>query len=130
VTWTADKGGGIGPEQFEQFELSAGPFPEGVDSLSFPTTQTYSDGEVVHWRPAGQARTPEARSRRARRPLLVLSGSEEGHSHSAGTTDGSTTEASADSADTVARTLGGIAVVLGAAALVNPRCSSGAAGTE
>src|SRR5262245_38831302 len=59
VTWTADKGGGIGPEQFEQFELSAGPFPDGVDALSFPTTQTYSDGEVVNWNQPVKPGTPE-----------------------------------------------------------------------
>jgi len=78
VTWTADKGGGIGPEQFEQFELSAGPFPEGVDSLSFPTTQTYSDGEVVHWNQPVKPGTPEAQEPENPAPLLVLSGSEEG----------------------------------------------------
>jgi periplasmic copper chaperone A len=116
VTWTADKGGGIGPEQFEQFELSAGPFPEGVDSLSFPTTQTYSDGEVVHWNQPVKPGTPEAQEPESPAPTLVLSGSDAA-GHSAGTADGSTT-ASADTSDTVARALGGIAVLLGATALV------------
>jgi len=115
VTWTADKGGGIGPEQFEQFELSAGPFPEGVDSMSFPTTQTYNDGEVVRWNQPVKPGTPEAQEPENPAPLLVLSGSENGHSQ--GTGDESTSAASADSSDTVARALGGIAVVLAAAAL-------------
>jgi uncharacterized protein YcnI len=117
VTWTADKGGGIGPEQFEQFELSAGPFPEGVDSMSFPTTQTYSDGEVVHWNQPVKPGTPEAQEPESPAPLLVLAGPE-ASGHSEGTGHGSTTEASADSSDTVARTLGGIAVVLAAGAVV------------
>ena len=117
VTWTADQGGGIGPEQFEQFELSAGPFPD-VESLSFPTTQTYSNGEVVHWNQPVEPGTPEAQEPESPAPLLVLSGSEEaGHSHSAGTEDEPTTEA-ADTTDTVARTLGGAAVILAAGALV------------
>jgi uncharacterized protein YcnI len=50
VTWTAsDASAGIGPGQFDEFELSLGAFPSDVDTLSFPTTQTYSDGTVVVW---------------------------------------------------------------------------------
>ena len=50
VTWTAsDTSAGIGPGQFDEFELSLGAFPSDVDTLSFPTTQTYSDGTVVVW---------------------------------------------------------------------------------
>ncbi len=48
VTWTADPGVEIKPGEFAEFELSAGPVP-AVDSLTFPTTQTYSDGKVVQW---------------------------------------------------------------------------------
>jgi periplasmic copper chaperone A len=48
VTWTADKGEQIGPGEFQEFSLSAGPIPDTA-SLSFPTTQTYSDGTVVKW---------------------------------------------------------------------------------
>lgn len=122
VTWTAENGG-IGPDQFEQFELSVGPFPEDVDAMSFPTTQTYSDGEVVQWNQPVEPGTPEAQEPENPAPLLVLSGSEEaGHSHGAGTgEEGSTPEAQAaeaDSSDTVARALGGVAVVLAAGALV------------
>jgi uncharacterized protein YcnI len=50
VTWTTSgASAGIGPGQFDEFELSLGPFPPDVDTLSFPTTQTYSDGTVVAW---------------------------------------------------------------------------------
>ncbi len=48
VTWTADKGVSVGPGEFAEFELSVGPVP-AVDSLTFPTTQTYDDGKVVEW---------------------------------------------------------------------------------
>ena len=47
VTWTAD-GEGLPPEQFAEFQLSVGPFPD-VDQIVFTATQTYSDGEVVSW---------------------------------------------------------------------------------
>ena len=48
VTWTATAGG-IPANDFDEFALSVGKLPDGVDSLSFPTEQTYSDGEVVKW---------------------------------------------------------------------------------
>ena len=48
VTWTADAGVSLKPGEFGEFELSAGPVP-AVESLAFPTTQTYSDGKVVQW---------------------------------------------------------------------------------
>jgi uncharacterized protein YcnI len=48
VTWTAT-GAGIPPNDFDEFALSVGRLPEGVDSLRFPADQTYSDGEVVKW---------------------------------------------------------------------------------
>ncbi|WP_112242441.1 YcnI family copper-binding membrane protein [Kribbella monticola] len=50
VTWTAVPGtAGVPPNDFDEFALSVGRLPEGVDSLSFPAVQTYSDGEVVKW---------------------------------------------------------------------------------
>jgi uncharacterized protein YcnI len=48
VTWTAATGG-VPPNDFDEFALSVGRLPEGVDSLNFPAVQTYSDGEVVKW---------------------------------------------------------------------------------
>jgi periplasmic copper chaperone A len=67
ITWTAQKGGGLGPDQFTEFELSAGPFPEQVDQLTFPTIQTYSDGEIVRWVQPEKAGSPEPE-----RPAPVL----------------------------------------------------------
>jgi uncharacterized protein YcnI len=48
ITWTATAGG-IPANDFDEFALSVGKLPEGVDALSFPAVQTYSDGEVVKW---------------------------------------------------------------------------------
>jgi uncharacterized protein YcnI len=46
ITWT---GGAIKPGEFDEFEVSVGPLPSDVDSLTFKALQTYSDGEVVRW---------------------------------------------------------------------------------
>jgi uncharacterized protein YcnI len=56
VTWTAaSRAADIPPNEFQEFSLSAGPIPD-TGTLSFPATQTYSDGSVVKWnepQPAG-----------------------------------------------------------------------------
>jgi uncharacterized protein YcnI len=46
ITWT---GGAIKPGEFDEFEVSVGPLPNDVDSLTFKALQTYSDGEIVRW---------------------------------------------------------------------------------
>jgi periplasmic copper chaperone A len=48
VEFRAEDGGGIRPGEFQEFALSGGPFPD-VDSVSFPTVQTYSDGSESAW---------------------------------------------------------------------------------
>ena len=47
ATWTAAPGGGVAPDQFALFRVDV-KLPD-TDSVSFPTTQTYSDGTAVHW---------------------------------------------------------------------------------
>lgn len=47
ITWTATDGG-IAPEQYQDFAVSAGEMPES-GPLIFTVDQTYSDGTVVHW---------------------------------------------------------------------------------
>jgi len=47
VTWTSDPKAGISSDQFTLFRVSV-KLPDG-DSVSFPTTQTYSDGTAVAW---------------------------------------------------------------------------------
>jgi uncharacterized protein YcnI/predicted anti-sigma-YlaC factor YlaD len=46
ITWT---GGRIGPENFEEFEVSLGPLPTDTDKLVFKAVQTYDNGDVVRW---------------------------------------------------------------------------------
>ena len=105
VTWTADaEENGIGPGEFTEFEVSAGPFPADVDQLMFPATQTYSDGEVAEWIEPVEEGQPEP-ERPA--PVLELSGSS-----APAESDGG------GSSDTLAIVLGAVGIVLGAIALV------------
>jgi uncharacterized protein len=46
IKWT---GGQIKPGEFDTFVVSVGTLPDDVDSLSFPTVQTYDNGQVVSW---------------------------------------------------------------------------------
>jgi periplasmic copper chaperone A len=97
VTWTATATG-IPPNDFDEFSLSVGKLPEGVDALSFPADQTYSDGEVVKWadvaKDGAEAEHPA--------PTLKLA---------AAITPVAAT--STDSSDTVARWLGGGGLLVG-----------------
>lgn len=100
VTWTAD-GEGLGPHQFTEFALSAGPFPADVDSMVFPATQEYSDGEVVEWAEVAPEGAPEP-ERPA--PVLALASAGEEAAADAG-----------DDADTLARVVAIVGVVIGLA---------------
>jgi periplasmic copper chaperone A len=125
ITWTAERGNGLPPHQFTEFEVSVGPFPEDAGSLTFPAIQTYSDGEVRRWVETAEQGAPEPESPA---PVLELASTGDAGSHGEdhGAASGSDTTAAAstqpaaatdEGSDTVARTLGGIAVVLAAAAL-------------
>jgi uncharacterized protein YcnI len=69
ITWTAAPTAGIPPDQFALFRVAV--LLPKTDSVSFPATQTYSDGTVVKWdepTPPGGAE-PEHPS-----PTLALTG--------------------------------------------------------
>ncbi|RJL31824.1 DUF1775 domain-containing protein [Bailinhaonella thermotolerans] len=66
VTWS---GGRIEPGQFQEFEVSMGVLPDNAASLAFPTTQTYSSGEVVNW---ADAPKPDGTEPEHPAPLLKL----------------------------------------------------------
>jgi uncharacterized protein YcnI len=48
ITWIATAGG-IPPNQFDLFTVSAGQLPSNTGSLEFKAIQTYSDGTSVSW---------------------------------------------------------------------------------
>ena len=101
VTWTA-VAGGIPANDFDEFALSVGRLPEGVDSLSFPAVQTYSDGEVVKW---DQSKTAGADEPEHPAPTLKLG--------AATTPVAATTADAKSSSDPLARGLGGAGLLLG-----------------
>ncbi|MFF3554537.1 YcnI family copper-binding membrane protein [Streptomyces tsukubensis] len=121
VTWTA-AGSKIGPGQFQQFPLSIGQLPENADRLVFKALQTYDNKEVVRWIETPEEGKPEPETPA---PVLALSEGTGGHGapaadraegHHGGTGDTSASGSrDADSSDTLARTLGVIGILVGAA---------------
>jgi uncharacterized protein YcnI len=69
VTWTAAPSVGISPDQFALFRILV-TLPN-QPSVSLPATQTYSDGQVVHW---DQAPLPGGGEPEHPAPILMLSG--------------------------------------------------------
>jgi uncharacterized protein YcnI len=68
VTWTAAPGTGISSDQFALFRISM-KLPD-TETVSFPATQTYSDGKVVRW---DQAELPGGGEPEHPAPVLTLS---------------------------------------------------------
>ncbi len=123
ITWT---GGTINPGEFQEFEISAGPLPEDVDQMLFPTIQTYASGEVVRWidEPLEGGEEPEHPA-----PLLTLVAGEGEHGGDTaaedepaaeGETAGGMTVANTASQDDVdsANTLATVAIVIGVLGLL------------
>ncbi|WBQ06736.1 YcnI family copper-binding membrane protein [Kribbella sp. CA-293567] len=105
VTWTST-GTGVPANDFDEFALSVGKLPEGVDSLNFPAVQTYSDGEVVKWEEIAK---DAADKPKYPAPALKLT--------TAITPVAATTSDQSGSSDTLARVLGGAGLLLGLAGL-------------
>jgi uncharacterized protein YcnI len=114
ITWTAAPSAGIPPDQFALFRVAL--LLPKTDSVSFPTTQTYSDGTVVKWdepTPPGGAE-PEHPS-----PTLALAGTATDDEH--GATMAAAPEpasaAAVSTPDDTARWLAGAGIALGVAAV-------------
>lgn len=125
VTWTAAPNTGISAEQFALFRVSVA-LPD-EESISIPSTQTYSDGRVVRW---DQPPLPDGGEPEYPAPVLELTGTATGgHDHQAptgtatpapqaGEAPAAAAEAAGPGADDTARWLAGGALVLAAGALV------------
>jgi uncharacterized protein YcnI len=116
ITWTAAPSAGIAPDQFALFRVAV--LLPKTDSVSFPATQTYSDGTVVKWdepTPPGGAE-PEYPS-----PTLALTGEaaadEHGATVAAAPAPSNAGAVSASSADETARWLAGAGIALGVVAV-------------
>lgn len=112
VTWTARPGTNIGPDEYQEFDLSVGPLPS-PGLVLLPATQTRSDGSLVHWDQPTPASGVEP-DHPAPSFTVTAATAASGHD-SAGTAPGNAPQV-ANAGDNVARTLGGIAVVLALAA--------------
>jgi periplasmic copper chaperone A len=120
VTWTAQDGG-LPPGTFTEFEVAVGPFPEQTTSLMLPATQTYSDGEVVRWNQPTPAGGPEPEHPAPTLPVPAVAGTaHSAHSEAGAAVEpaAATTPTATDGGDRFARGLGGVAVLLAAAALL------------
>ncbi len=114
VTWTAAPNGGIQADQFALFRISV-QLPD-ADTVSFPATQTYSDGSIVKW---DQPPLPGGGEPERPAPMLTLAaGQVAPHEHrpppGAPGNHGAPTEQSKAPADNTARVLGGAALIVGA----------------
>jgi uncharacterized protein len=119
VVYTAT-GSGIGVGQFDEFELSGGPFPQ-AETLTLPTKQEYADGEVADW---SQVATGDEEPDKPAPAVALLPASEDGHgAHGAASDDHDDAAEAADEdgdrTDVLARVLGaaGLVVGVGGAAL-------------
>ncbi|BBZ42177.1 hypothetical protein MCNS_52400 [Mycobacterium conspicuum] len=105
VTWTAAPAGGIPADQFALFRISV-QLPDAA-TVSFPATQTYSDGSIVKW---DQPAQPGGGEPEYPAPTLTLAAVPHDHHAPAVAQPG-------PAADNTARVLGGLALVLGALGL-------------
>ena len=115
VTWTAT-GPGVGPGQFEDFELDLGTLPDS-GRLVFTALQRYSDGRVVAWNEVavGGGAEPQHPA-----PVLTLTApSDPGAPSSTGAaTPTSAPAADSGSSGTLPVVMSAVALVLSAAALL------------
>lgn len=82
VTWVAFKNTrGIDVDGFEVFRLLVGQLPTGVDTLTFPVVQTFSDGTVKKW--DGVA-TDEGKQPENLAPVLTLAAVDDGSTDGTG----------------------------------------------
>jgi uncharacterized protein YcnI len=103
VTWTAAPNAGIAADQFALFRISV-QLPD-TDTVSFPATQTYSDGAVVRW---DQTPTPGGGEPEHPAPALTLiaaAGAPHDHHPPAASSE-------SKSSDNAARLLGGAALAV------------------
>ncbi|MBI3257565.1 MAG: DUF1775 domain-containing protein, partial [Actinobacteria bacterium] len=112
VTWTADTPeDAIKPGEFDEFNISLGPLPSDVDTLTFKALQTYANGEVVRWIEA--ARTDDAEPERPA-PVLMLTAPTELDAIPTQQETPAVTKSDLDDA----RTLGTVGIVVGALGLL------------
>jgi uncharacterized protein YcnI len=125
VTWTAEKGTQIGPGEYQEFSISAGPLPDPKE-ITLPAVQTYSDGKVVEWNQPTPASGEEPEHPAPAIEVVAATGGDtdgaEASPSAAGSPSAAASSAPADGApvaasvsgpDTTARALAGLALLVG-----------------
>jgi uncharacterized protein YcnI len=121
VTWTAAPGVGVPPDQFALFRVAV-TLPNNTDTVTFPATQTYSDGTAVRWdqppKPGGgEAEYPVPTLTLTAKPSASATQSPS-PSVSAGPTPAPAQASSRPAPDNTARWLAGAGLLVGALAVV------------
>jgi uncharacterized protein YcnI len=119
IKWTATGDTQVGPGQFDQFWISAGPLPTDVDALEFPTLQTHDDGEVVRWIDPTPA-SGEEPEHPVPAVALAASGGE-ADSPAAGATDSDSDDGDGTTLAVIALVVGGLALIAAVGGLVVSR---------
>lgn len=122
ITWTANDGIGLRSDEFQEFQLSAGPLPD-ASQIVFKALQTYSDGTRTDWieqAAPGSTTEPDHPA-----PTLALAAASTGGTDSAGSTAGADAAQSAsdDSSSSTLAVIGlvvAIIALLGAGAAIVP----------
>ncbi|MEA3214335.1 MAG: hypothetical protein QOJ19_491 [Acidimicrobiia bacterium] len=117
ISWT---GGVIKPGEFNEFSVSGGPLPSGVDALPIKALQTYSDGDVVRWIETsvpGQAAPEHPAPVLKLTPASAPSAAPTATPTAAAPTVPAASTADSSSSDGTARTLGIVGIVAGVAGL-------------
>ena len=116
VTWTAtDSAAGIGPGQFNEFEVSMGPLPDNTDALIIPAIQSYTDNTVVKWdTPPAASGAPEPAHPA---PVVTLVSATATATNTSDQHGGTAMGTSASPQDDTARWLGGAGLLVGALGL-------------
>lgn len=121
ITWTAEPGVKIAPNEYQEFFVALGTLPEGKDKLELPAKQTYENGEVVDW---AQSTGTDGKEPEHPAPALKLAAKkagDDGHgghgTAPAANTAADTHEAAVGGSDKTARYLGGAGLAVGALGL-------------
>ncbi|MEV0355290.1 YcnI family protein [Nocardia sp. NPDC050697] len=84
IVWTADTpASGYGATEYQLFSFSAGPWPQGRESVALPSEQKYSDGTVVAWNEVAVDKESEPEHPA---PVVTLSAAD-GHDAHGGSTE-------------------------------------------
>jgi periplasmic copper chaperone A len=113
IIWTADKGSGIAPGQFQDFPLSVQVPDKAGQKLTFKALQTYSNGEIVRWIGAPGSDTPA--------PQVTVTAAQPEGGHAAMNAADTSKPASSDSStsdDFASKGLGIAGLIVGALGLI------------